>query len=129
MKRRNTIQKILVLEAVNALNNHPTAEEVYEFVVKKHPYISRATVYRNLNLLGEEEQIKRIEIPGSPIRYDIYTHNHYHFKCEVCGSVYDVEMDYIDNLEKRAANLDGFVINNHNLTFRGVCLRCNSLKK
>ena len=53
MARRNTIQRSLVLEAVNRLHCHATADEVYEEIIKEHPTISKATVYRNLNLLSE----------------------------------------------------------------------------
>ena len=33
MKRRNTIQRALVLEAVNKLRCHATADEVYEHII------------------------------------------------------------------------------------------------
>ena len=46
MIQRNTIQKKLVLEAVTAISNHPTADEVYQRVVLDHPNVSRGTVYR-----------------------------------------------------------------------------------
>ncbi len=39
---RNTIQRTLVLEAVNQLKSHATADEVYETIVQKHPDISKA---------------------------------------------------------------------------------------
>ena len=55
MKNRNTIQRSLVLEAVNKLQCHATADQIYAEIVKEHPTISRATVYRNLNLLREEQ--------------------------------------------------------------------------
>ena len=42
---RNTIQRALVLEAVQSLHNHPTSADVYEVVRARHPNISRATVY------------------------------------------------------------------------------------
>lgn len=48
MAKRNTIQRSLVLEAVNKLHCHATADEVYEEIIKEHPTISKATVYRNL---------------------------------------------------------------------------------
>ena len=41
---RNTIQRQLVLSAVRQLQNHPTADEVYQEVQKNCPTISRATV-------------------------------------------------------------------------------------
>ena len=57
MARRNTIQRALVLEAVKTLHCHATADEVYEEIIKEHPTISKATVYRNLNLLSEMGEI------------------------------------------------------------------------
>ena len=51
--KRNTIQRLLVLETVNKLQCHATADEIYRAIVKEHPNISRATVYRNLNSLSE----------------------------------------------------------------------------
>ncbi|MDD6142906.1 MAG: transcriptional repressor, partial [bacterium] len=68
MARRNTIQRSLVLEAVNRLHSHATADEVYEEIIQEYPTISKATVYRNLNLLSEMGEIRRLEIPGSADR-------------------------------------------------------------
>ena len=60
MVRRNTIQCALVLEAVNKLRCHATADEIYEELVKEHSNISRGTVYRNLQRLCETERIVSI---------------------------------------------------------------------
>ena len=53
MDRRNTIQKELVLKAVNELKRHVTADEVYDFIKKDYPTIGKGTVYRNLGVLVE----------------------------------------------------------------------------
>ena len=95
---RNTIQRQLVLSAVRQLQNHPTADEVYQEVQKSCPAISRATVYRNLKLLAEEGEIRLRNISGSPERYDHICGNHYHLRCEQCGKVMDVEMPYMASL-------------------------------
>ena len=83
MIRRNTIQRSSVLEAVNKLHCHATADEIYNEIVKEHPTISRATVYRNLNLLSEMGEIRRLEMPGSADRFDHISSNHCHVQCEV----------------------------------------------
>ena len=49
MKNRNTMQRRLVLETVQQLQTHPNAESIYQAVAAKHPQISKAPVYRNLN--------------------------------------------------------------------------------
>ena len=125
MIQRNTIQYSLVLETVNQLHCHATADEVYNAIVKEHPTVSRATVYRNLNRLSETGKIRKIEIPGGPDRYDHQPHEHYHVKCAKCGRVFDVDMDYIANLEEKIKDKHGFQFTGHHIIFTGICPKCS----
>lgn len=122
--KRNTIQRAMVLEAVNRLKSHATAEEIYEAVVREHPHISKATVYRNLNQLAEEGAIQKLEMPDGPDRFDHQLHRHYHAKCSRCGRVFDVEMDYMEGLARLVRDAHGFSIDGHNLVFTGLCTAC-----
>lgn len=122
--RRNTIQRALVLEAVNKLKCHATADEVYQMVVSEHPNISKGTVYRNLNQLAEMGEIRKLEIPGSADRFDHRCHDHYHARCLKCGKVFDVDMDYIEGLEKQIRDTHGFEFSGHDLMFKGICPKC-----
>ena len=124
MFKRNTIQSRLVLEAVNRLQNHATAEEIYDEIVREHPHISRGTVYRNLKQLSEAGEIRKLEVPGGADRYDHRTFSHYHVRCVKCGRVFDVEMDYIEHLEQSIRDDHGFIINGHDIMFRGICPEC-----
>lgn len=125
MNKRSTIQRSLVLEAVKELRCHVTADEVYDTIVSKHPYISRATVYRNLNLLSDMGEIRRVEISGGADRYDHLCHKHYHAKCVKCGRVLDVEMEVIADLERRITDTRGFEFTDHDIVFKGICSECN----
>ena len=91
--KRNTIQCSLVLDMVNKLQSHATADEIYDAIVQDHPHISRGTVYRNLNRLAEIGKIRKINIPGRAERFDHLCHDHYHVRCEKCGRIFDVDMD------------------------------------
>ena len=91
MERRNTIQKQLVLEAVARLHNHPTAEQVYAKVVKEHPTISKATVYRNLASLSEDGRLRHLPMPAGADRFDHRLDEHAHIECMACGRLDDVE--------------------------------------
>lgn len=122
--KRNTIQRALILDAVNCLGCHATAEEIYNAVVREHPNISKATVYRNLNLLAEEGEIQKLEMPDGPDCFDHRLHRHYHAKCSRCGRVFDVEMDYMEDLARLVRNAHGFAIEGHNLVFTGICPAC-----
>lgn len=122
--KRSTIQRALVLEAVNRLRSHATAEQVYAAIVVHHPHVSKGTVYRNLNQLAEDGEIQKLEMPDGPDCFDHRLHRHYHAKCSRCGRVFDVEMDYLNDLSHLVKDAHGFAIDGHNLVFTGVCPSC-----
>lgn len=124
MVKRNTIQRSLILKAVNELRCHATADEIYEAVIKEHPNISRTTVYRNLNLLSDMGEIRKIEIPGGADCFDHRCHNHCHVRCEQCGRLFDVDMEYITGLEQNIRNTQGFDFTGYDILFRGICPEC-----
>ena len=127
--RRQTVQRSLVLKAVNKLQCHATADEIYEEIVKEHPNVSRATVYRNLNLLSETDHIRKIEIPGGADCFDHICHDHCHVKCEKCGRIFDVDMEYVTGLEKNIRNDRGFSFTGYDIIFRGICPNCQKSPK
>ncbi len=124
MIKRNTIQRSLVLQAVQELKCHVTAEEVYAAIVTEHPNISRATVYRNLNQLAEMGEIHKLEVPGGADRFDHQCHGHYHARCLKCARVFDVDMAYIKDLDKAVRDSHGFEFSGHDIMFKGICPEC-----
>ena len=99
--RRNTIQKDLVRNTVYEMRRHVMANEVYEFAKEFCPTIGKGTVYRNLDILVEEGNLRKVEVPDGPNRFDLTLKNHYHVRCVNCGEISDVDMDEIlDLLEK-----------------------------
>lgn len=124
MIKRNTIQRALVLEAVNKLACHATADEIYNEIVKSHPHIGRATVFRNLKLLSKEGTIRRITIAGGADRFDHICGNHIHVQCEKCGRLFDVDMDFIEGLEKNIKSDNGFTFTGYEVLFKGICPDC-----
>lgn len=122
--KRNTVQKQIVLESVHQLQNHPTADQVYDRAVEQHPSISRGTVYRNLNQLAEDGEIYKIQVPSGADRFDHMVHPHYHIRCQRCNKLFDVEMAYMEGLEDAVANQQGFRFTGHTILFRGICPQC-----
>ena len=90
---RYSKQRELVLQKVDQLCSHPTAEEIYEEAVKECPNLSLGTVYRNLNSLVEAGRVRRVSIPGQPDRFDHTLFWHSHLYCTACGSVVDADVD------------------------------------
>ena len=122
--RRNTIQRTLTLEAVRKLHNHPTADEVYETVSAEHPTISRGTIYRNLNQLSEDGEIQILRVSDGADRFDHRPQPHYHVRCISCGRVFDVDMEYLPDLENSIRNSHGFRFLGYDLMFKGICPSC-----
>lgn len=124
LMKRHTIQRALVLEAVNRLQSHATADEIYQEVARQYPAISKGTVYRNLHQLSESGEIRKIEMPDGADRFDHRCGDHYHVKCLKCGRVFDVDMAYIADLEKHIQDTHGFEFRGHDLMFKGICPAC-----
>ena len=129
MKRRNTIQKALILRAVCELKRHLTADEVYEFVKRDHPSIGKGTVYRNLAILTEEGAIRKVEVPDGSDRFDFTLKNHYHVRCVKCGEVFDVDMDEIPDLQKKIHDTHGMEFLTYDIFFKGICPECRAQEK
>ncbi len=121
---RNTIQRNLVLSAVRALPQHPTAEEIYQAILIDYPAISRATVYRNLNLLAQNSEIRRVQVADGADRFDYDCRPHYHIRCRRCGRVFDRQIPYQPQLSGSLSD-DGFVVESHDIVFAGICPACN----
>lgn len=119
---RNTIQKHLIFEAVCALHNHPSADEIYEQVLKSAPNISKATVYRNLSLMSASGEVLKISVPNASDRFDFNTKEHYHMLCSKCKRIFDVETKPLDIMQKVEANK--LCITGFTLLFDGVCEKC-----
>ncbi|MBE6938956.1 MAG: transcriptional repressor [Ruminococcaceae bacterium] len=124
MANRHTIQRDIVLSAVNALRNHPTAEEIYDHIHSSHPTVSRATVYRNLAYLSETGAVLHVALPNTADIYDFNTVPHYHIRCVGCGRVFDIEYPYIADIEAEITDKTGFRVLSHELIFSGLCPCC-----
>lgn len=126
MDRRNTVQKELVLEKVREMRSHVTADDVYAQIHNAHPNISKGTVYRNLSLLADEGEIRRVEIPDGPDRFDFTLEDHYHVRCVKCGEVFDVDMDAITDISSRIKDTHGMKFLDYDILFKGVCPECQN---
>lgn len=131
--KRNTVQSQIILETVQKMHSHVTAEEVLMQIQKNHPNISRATVYRNLNILYEEGKIGRISVPDNAAKFDFMPAHHYHVRCEKCDKLFDVDMNGLDSVEedlkRKIKNDNGFTFTGCDIIFKGICPECKKSAK
>lgn len=122
-------QRELILKIVQNDMSHPTVDSIYQALRKEIPNVSLATVYRNLNLLAENGEIRKIESLDGNAHFDFNTGKHYHFICIHCNKVYDIPCDVAPEVDKKAEELSGFKIISHDVSFQGICHDCLKLKK
>ena len=84
-----TPQRIAVLKAVVELRNHPTAENIIDFIKTNHPNIATGTVYKTLETFVEKGLIKKVKTDRDIMRYDAMIEPHHHLYCSTSDRIED----------------------------------------
>jgi Fur family ferric uptake transcriptional regulator len=119
-----TLQRKIILDALDDVNFHPTADQVYEVVRQHLPRISLGTVYRNLEILSAHGMIRKLEFGGAQKRFDSDMSNHYHVRCIECGRVDDVKGGKAVAIVEIPQEQNGYDVVGHRLEFIGICPAC-----
>lgn len=93
-----TPQRVAIYEAIVKLNNHPTAENVIEYIKINHPNISVGTVYKVLDFLVENALLKKVKTEKDIMRYDAVLSNHHHLYCAETDRIEDYEDEKLNTL-------------------------------
>jgi Fe2+ or Zn2+ uptake regulation protein len=88
------------------------------------PHVSLGTIYRNLKTLSEHGEIQELAYGSTHSRFDARAHSHYHFVCEECGAIDDLDMEAVVELEDQVEKLGGYQVKSHRLEFYGLCPQC-----
>ncbi len=124
MNRRHSKQRETILAMLRSTRDHPTADQIYDEVRKQVPRISKGTVYRDLKILQEDGAVKELSPPDTVGRFDATMEPHYHFRCDRCGRVFDLDEAVDQELDARVAKRTGYKVTHHELEFRGLCRDC-----
>lgn len=127
MIRKSSKQRDMILNYLRSIDGHVTPEQVFKEMNTDEQKISLATVYRNLNILVEMNEIKKIAHPIEGYQYDKTTEPHYHLHCVECDRIVDLKIPYMDKLNEELSSQSGLSIRTHNIMAEGICEDC--LKK
>ena len=120
-----TTQRLDILEVVRGGQNHFTAQDVFETVVKRNPEIGFATVYRFLRTLTEATFVTEVRMGGMPARYEWAAKDHHdHLTCTACAKIVEFENEEIERLQEKVALRFGFLRTSHVLELYGLCPEC-----
>ena len=121
---RKSKQRDAIINELCSRFDHPTAMELYLSVRELIPNLSLGTLYRNLAQLEENGMVIRIP-DGATDRFDGNPNPHVHFKCLICGKVYDL-MSFKNDSITFSDEIIGKV-NNYSLMAFGECKHCNKI--
>ena len=93
-----TPQRVAIYEAIVKSKNHPTAENVIEYIKANHPNISVGTVYKVLDSLVENELLKKVKTEKDIMRYDAVLSNHHHLYCSETDRIEDYDDEKLNKL-------------------------------
>lgn len=129
---RMTWPRRLILEALECLSCHPTAEELFEVVRQRDPTINLSTVYRTLRWLETEGLVstRRFEDRSRQDRFDpAHPTEHFHFICRNCKEVFEFDSSLIRQAQAQFAQESGAMVESVSVVFYGLCARCRRLEK
>ena len=121
---RGSKQRDTILQVVMNSKDHPRADWVYDQVRKDIPNISMGTVYRNLRSLAKSGEIRQLDLADGTSRFDGNTDSHYHFRCERCGHIFDLDEPVDQSISERVAKNTGFRVYRQRMELIGLCNAC-----
>jgi Fe2+ or Zn2+ uptake regulation protein len=120
-----TAPRLVIMQYLAKNHIHPTAAKIYNDLKRKHPSLSRTTVYNTLESLRKNGILQVIYISENEMRYDCNTGMHHHFYCKACGEIMDIDvkckfLNEMLNGQHEVQEVHGY--------FMGICKDCKSKK-
>jgi Fur family ferric uptake transcriptional regulator len=123
---RVTPERLHLFREIYSHHGHIDAEALLRSIQERGLKISRATLYRNLDLLAEYGFVRRYRLGGNRFLYE-HVHagqHHDHLVCTECGRVAEFVSPGIDALQREICRAHGFDPDEHTLQIHGVCQEC-----
>ena len=119
-----TPQRQLIGEVLDRNKTHPSAEDVYNKVVKVAPTVSIATVYKTLNSLADLGVIQKLDVGDGKAHFDPDVTPHSHFVCLKCKKIFDIST--MIPLPELGEDLK---VVRAQAVYYGYCKKCQELNK
>lgn len=124
---RMTAQRRLILDILERLDTHPTAEELYELVKEKDSSLHLSTVYRTLRWLEDEGLVssRYFQEDRQQKRFDpVHPVEHYHFVCRSCKSVQEFNNLLVNTIKAQFELHTGAYVEVGSVVLYGICSAC-----
>ena len=126
---RMTGQRRLIMETLESLavDQHPTADELYEYVQVEDPSLHLSTVYRTLRWMEGEGLViaRRFKEDCRQERFDpVLPSEHHHFLCTRCKRVIEFTTPLSETIKSHFSQEFGPYVETVSVMLYGVCEKC-----
>jgi len=120
-----------MLREIHTIPSHFTAKELLSRMKRKRKKVSRATIYRALELFLQEGLIEKVELGGGNSRYECISHrpHHDHLICVNCGKIIEVQSPVLEENKTKVCQSYHFLPISHTLQILGYCQSCRQKPK
>ncbi len=121
-----TLIRLKILEYLENNTDHPGVDTVYRDLKEELPVLSKTSVYNTLNLFAEKGLAMKLTVSEGLAGFDSNPDPHFHFVCDICGIVYD--LDIMPSFFRKK-DIEGHAIDSIQGYFRGQCRNCRESEK
>lgn len=122
---RLTVQRGVILDAIEATSGHIAVEDLYRQVHARFPEVNVSTIYRTMELLEQEGLVTHIHFHDGVAKWHRAEEaRHQHLVCERCGSETELDLDVVAPLAREIRDRYGFAANLTHFAIIGVCRAC-----
>ena len=121
-----TPQRTAVLEEIIKDKGHRESEEIYLALKKRGKHVSRATVYRTMDILVNNGFARKMNLGDGRARYEskVNSPHHDHLVCMDCGLIVEFMDQKIEDLQDEIAIQYEFQLKRHIHQLFGLCKKC-----
>ena len=125
---RYTQQRQSVWDELCATNDHRDAEEIYLAIRQSGLNVSRATVYRTIDVLVKNEMVRKLELGDGRARYEhkVNATHHDHLICIQCGKIEEFMDEVIESRQDEIVKKFGYKLVRHIHQLFIICSECES---
>jgi len=121
-----TSEREALVREIFSIHYHFEADELLFKMKQNNTKISRATVYRTLELLVKSGLVRRVHLGEDHYHYEHVSGNshHDHLICTTCGAVIEFHDEEIERRQREVCEKKKFTPTFHNLQILGLCDAC-----
>ena len=121
-----TPQRVAVLEEIVKDKGHRDCEDIYLSLKEMERDVSRATVYRTLDILVKNGLARKMDLGDGRARFEskVGSPHHDHLICTSCGDIIEFVDQDVEDLQEKIAKRYHYKLQRHVHQLFGICKTC-----